>query len=217
MCNGACVDTQTDSENCGGCGLACGACTGGECVTTLASDQYFPNGIAVDSSGVYWGESLNDSLVLRVGLAGGAITTLVVGSSQAIWSLATNVDSVFWTAGTENAKGVVMAQPKAGGVPVTLISEQNYESSYGGLAVSATDLYWAAGTNPQEAVMAMPLGGGAPLTVASGQSAQQVAIDATSIYWTDIIGTTVMKAGGSGKSAGRSSGKSADSRKGGPA
>jgi len=41
MCSGTCVDTNTSTSNCGGCGTACGTgqvCSGGSCVGTSAND-----------------------------------------------------------------------------------------------------------------------------------------------------------------------------------
>ncbi|HUB09402.1 MAG TPA: choice-of-anchor D domain-containing protein [Myxococcales bacterium] len=40
-CNGACVDLQTDPENCGSCGTACptGQCSGGECLSSCGGAQ----------------------------------------------------------------------------------------------------------------------------------------------------------------------------------
>lgn len=35
-CNGACIDTMSDHNNCGACGSVCGACSRGECPACLA-------------------------------------------------------------------------------------------------------------------------------------------------------------------------------------
>ncbi len=43
VCSGACVDEQTDSNNCGGCGVVCaagGGCAAGACVTFTAGAQW---------------------------------------------------------------------------------------------------------------------------------------------------------------------------------
>jgi hypothetical protein len=42
--------------------------------------------------------------------------------------------------------------------------------------------------------MKVPLGGGTPVTVFSGGAPCDLAVDATSVYWTDSAAGTVMKA-----------------------
>jgi hypothetical protein len=40
MCSGSCVDTSSDANNCGGCGMACTGsetCSGGVCSSTMTS------------------------------------------------------------------------------------------------------------------------------------------------------------------------------------
>jgi hypothetical protein len=52
-CNGVCVDTNTDTANCGGCGKACAAgklCTAGACKDNCPSGQTACNGKCVDTS-----------------------------------------------------------------------------------------------------------------------------------------------------------------------
>jgi hypothetical protein len=56
-CNGACVDTQTDSTNCGGCGTTCAlSCSGGQCVTSCPSPQIVCGGTCVNPSATLSGD-----------------------------------------------------------------------------------------------------------------------------------------------------------------
>ena len=52
-CNGACVDTQSDVFNCGGCGLVCGvfeSCVGGMCQTPEGQTQPTTDGVPSDAN-----------------------------------------------------------------------------------------------------------------------------------------------------------------------
>ena len=57
--------------------------------------------------------------------------------------------------------------------------------------MDATSIYWTAGT-ASGTVMKVALGGGNPTTLASGLKSFGIAVDATSVYWTNSSGT-VMK------------------------
>jgi hypothetical protein len=192
VCDGGCVDLQTDNAHCGGCGLACSAgCSGGECVMTLASGQGFPFGISVGGSSVYWTKTANDAgvgAVMSVAVDGGASQTLAGGQDHP-FDIAANGTSVCWT---DQAAGTVMEiSLTAGGSPVTLASGQN--KPYG-VALDGTNVYWTDEKANTLVKVALD-GGGIPVTLASGQEDPQgVAVYGTDVYWIDNSNTgTVMK------------------------
>jgi hypothetical protein len=158
--------------------MVCSAGGGGSVVATLASNQMFPNGVAIDATNAYWVNAVQGT-VKKVPLAGGTPVTLASGQPTAsAAAIAVDAAGIYWT---NAATGTVMKVPLDGGTPTTLASKHGYPYA---IAVDATSVYW---TDYDEAnVMRVPKGGGPSTTLASGQdNPQAIAIDATSVYWID--------------------------------
>jgi hypothetical protein len=133
VCAGACINTQSDLGNCGGCGNVCaGTCTNGHCATPLATGQFEPFALAVDSANVYWTNNYNGT-VMRVAIGGGPAVAIASaqGHPQGIAIDATNA---YWATGTN-----VVQVPLAGGSVTTLASGQNAPWA---VAADGTNVYW---------------------------------------------------------------------------
>ncbi len=197
-CGGTCVDEQTDSKNCGGCGLKCStACVKGECietVTTLGAGDG-PWALTVDATSIYWtsqgakcaseGGTATGSVV-KMPLDGGTKTTLAGAQGQPV-AIAVDKTSVYWVNQFDcGGKGEVVKTSLSGGSPVTLASGLDQPAN---IALDATRVYFTT----SDAVLSIPLDGvvdgGAPTTLASaqGQSAG-LGLEGKNIYWLQSAG-----------------------------
>ena len=160
---------------------------------TLAAGFEAANGIAVDSSGVYFGGLTNDGVgtsLFKVSLNGDAVKSLA--SSFMDDPFAIGSSGVYGTGW--NGEGLTIVRvPLAGGVatPVVPSSALKQTASSYGVAVDSSSVYWTFFGDPTT-VMKAPLGGGLPVTLATVNGpGEGIAVDATYVYFG--AGPAVMK------------------------
>jgi hypothetical protein len=144
----------------------------------LAPDQAF-SFIAVDATRVFLSQPASipgNSKLLSAPLGGGELKVLVDSDLVFPGVMAIDDTSVYCVLGDLRLSRV----PKDGGATTSLA-----RAEVNGLAVDATDVYWAQGdatSGTPGAIMRVPKGGGSPTTL-SKTLGYAIAIDETYVYW----------------------------------
>jgi len=199
-CSSACVDEQTSSANCGGCGLACSTgCSAGDCVVTACSNLLeLIQGIfafAVDANNAYLTNTTGGGAEVGwVSLASCGLTfDNANGGYEEAASLSANATGAFFSVNTAPYPTYEIRKVNAAAGSSSEIGITG--SAFNVMTSDATNVYWLNGSTLSKA----PASGAGPVTtLASIGGAGGIAVDATYVYWADA--STVMRvpiAGGS--------------------
>lgn len=149
------------------------------------------SGIAADGTSVYFnGFEGSGRFIKKVGINGGAVTTLATGL-QVISIAAVDGTSVYFV---DSTNGAIKKVGINGGAVTTLVSGESITR----VAIDATNLYWIAGNGVS--IKKVGLNGGAVTTlVASGADGFNgiIAVDSTNVYWAGGGLYAIAKNGGS--------------------
>jgi hypothetical protein len=186
---------------------------GGGAVTILASgfplaegggtslfDVYFPKGIALDASYVYWGEQVGLGAIRRVPKMGGPVLDLGRGQGFGPNSIVMDAGFIYGVDGSKASR-----LPIAGGTVQVLASGLVNPFS---AVLDAGSLYWVELTSPSGKVAKIPKAGGTVTTLVSNlDNPKNVALDDTFAYFTTSPDglQKVLKSGGTPANGGNCS------------
>jgi hypothetical protein len=205
VCNGACTDVESDPANCNTCGVACSGvtpqCLDGACAPgpdVLVAGQSSPLNLVIDSTSIYWTNSVPTGAIMKVALSGGPPEALSTNRADP-GQLVNDGQSLYWA----EASGVAADQtnhvgiwsvPVTGGASRLLVNIPTFA-----LAVLGSTLYFTAsvGTYGQnEHVYSMPTSGGvdggadwngATELTSGGYAFDALAVDGTYVYFANDI------------------------------
>jgi hypothetical protein len=144
--------------------------------STLTGGQTAPYYLAQDSTTLYW--SNRGSVTEVVACPKAACSPYLIGSSPGPYMVTVDSTSVYWADTAGIYKGA-----KTGGSYNGLWSGSGF-----GIAVDATNIYWDYGGGT---VAKMGLDGGAATTLVSNANTPSgLALNSSSVYWSNVTATT---------------------------
>jgi hypothetical protein len=186
-CSGTCDDLMTSNTNCGGCGLECHTtCTSGECVVQACID-FATSGnytaFGVDGSSAYLSHtSEGGANIQSMSLTGCTFgpNDPDYGDFEAVAALRANANGAVYTVNTYPWPTYQVRFVH--GVQFTIVGAT--QSIDGPLTLDATNAYWL--DSSAGILWKAPLsGGGSPTPLSAIGGATGIAVNATSVYWSD--------------------------------
>ena len=142
-----------------------------------AFEVFAPQGLALDTEFVYWGEDVGGAAIRRVPKAGGAVVDIGRGQNFKPSSIA--VDESFIYIAEAKLEGRILRIPVDGGTVDTLASGFSNPVS---LVLDGDLLYWVELIDPGS-IFTTASSGGALSNLASVSGAHNIVLDATSLYY----------------------------------
>ena len=174
----------------------------------LGADTNPAVGLTMDSENVYWYDNIvmgtgtnGAGNVLKVPIAGGAVTTLA-SLTDGCGGFAVSGGNLYWGSNS----GSLVTMPTSGGAPTTIVSG-GLTAAYDprSITANATDVFWCSSSFD---IMETPVAGGAAVTLFKGTgsaSFSDIAVNATDVFWSRGIDVrSVPLSGGTVRTAGTS-------------
>jgi hypothetical protein len=161
-CAGSCVDTQTDINNCGHCGVVCNnPCGIGKCTVTISP---YDGALAADDTDVYIGVLG----VIRVPNGGGSYTKITTSNmpNGIVEGIVLDTTTVYFVVQNGITSSSVCSVPKTGGAVTTLATVSDDARS---LAIDGTNAYVTGAS----ALYEVPLVGGGATSIAAAPRHEQ--------------------------------------------
>jgi hypothetical protein len=212
-CGTSCVNVMgNDPANCGACRHSClntaaGACVAGRCQPIVLTTVTVPVSLAVNESNVFWQEF--NGAVLTISTTGGT-RNVYVGSSglganstctlptRCLTNLTTDATNLYWPSQSFMPENPIIQSITLGGnSPYAYGSTKNPSGAYTFVMPDATDLYAVytslttqGGSCPSLGVDWTPISPRSTTTtnwkIPAFCRMNQIAFDATNLYWTDL-------------------------------
>jgi len=160
-------------------------------VQSLASSQRAPQGLAVNSTSVYWGDGSNGAqelLALPLSTPGATPTVLKSAGNFNPFGVVVDSTGLYWT---DQSSSTVEMLPIGGSAVSTLASGAG--GLIGGIAIDSTDVYWTDQAGGGVRSVSKSGGNMTVLASSAGGGSHGIVVDSTSVYWTDTMMGTVMK------------------------